>query len=562
MKNITVEEFHKQQKKNRASLERLLDFVRRGREFGIEIDESFEKKICNAIENTEKEKLKIALVGGFSEGKTSIAAAWLEKLDRSSMKINHQESSDEVKIYDLDEGLELVDTPGLFGFKEKNTEAKQIEQYKDITKKYISEAHLILYVLNPFNPIKESHKEDLMWLFRTLNLLPRTVFVLSRFDEFANIENEQDYKQKYQIKRENIVSRLKELICLTQEEERDISIVAVSANPFDEGVEYWLNHIDEFNRISRIHLLQEATKKKIAENGGKLAIVEEMQKSVISDVLHRQIPIAKKSNIENQNEVKKLEKTISDDMKELERLEKKVGEVRVQLREFVGDYFSELQLRLRGTSLSTFDDFVIKEIGDEGSNIDLKIQNEFERRTNGIYADFTKIDTNFQTQFGFFEKTFTTYGKQGIELLNKSGLINPQNIIKGRDLIREGAKLFGANLKLNFKPWGAVKLAGKASAGLAVVGLLIEGYSALRDYQKEQEFERKKVEMCEDFERQKKKILELLNDESFTKEYFPQILSYRKQLNSFSQLLEDVHLKQQAFEEWVREGEIIEGEIL
>lgn len=59
-------------------------------------------------------------MGGFSEGKTSIAAAWIDRLDES-MKIAHQESSDAVKIYDIDNEMELVDTLGLYGFKQKNT---------------------------------------------------------------------------------------------------------------------------------------------------------------------------------------------------------------------------------------------------------------------------------------------------------------------------------------------------------------------------------------------------------------------------------------------------------
>ncbi len=93
----------------------------------------------------------MALVGGFSCGKISIATAWIDRLDES-MKIDHQESSDEVKIYHIDDEIELVDTPGLFGFKEKITDSGKIERYKDITKKYISEAHLILYALQPVKP--------------------------------------------------------------------------------------------------------------------------------------------------------------------------------------------------------------------------------------------------------------------------------------------------------------------------------------------------------------------------------------------------------------------------
>ncbi|GHR64996.1 hypothetical protein VN1269_08180 [Helicobacter pylori] len=57
-------------------------------------------------------------MGGFSEGKTSIAAAWIDRLDES-MKIDHQESSDAVKIYDIDNEIELVDTRDYSGLKKK-----------------------------------------------------------------------------------------------------------------------------------------------------------------------------------------------------------------------------------------------------------------------------------------------------------------------------------------------------------------------------------------------------------------------------------------------------------
>ncbi|GAA7220337.1 hypothetical protein HpBGD77_02850 [Helicobacter pylori] len=193
--NETLEQFKANQKRNQEKLEKLLDFIQTGEKYGISIEKSFKDKIRNAIENVAGQKLKVALVGGFSEGKTSIAAAWIDRLDKS-MKIAHQESSDEVKIYDIDNEMELVDTPGLFGFKVKEHDSGKIERYKDITKKYVSEAHLILYALNPSNPIKESHKDDLNWLFRTLNLLARTIFVISRFDEEADIEDERRLQQK------------------------------------------------------------------------------------------------------------------------------------------------------------------------------------------------------------------------------------------------------------------------------------------------------------------------------------------------------------------------------
>ncbi len=149
--NETLEQFKKNQERNQKNLQKLLDFIHTGEKYGIHIEESLKEKIRNAMENVADQKLKVALVGGFSEGKTSIAAAWIDRLDES-MKIDHKESSDAVKIYNIDNEMELVDTPGLFGFKEKITDSGKIERYKNITKKYISEAHLILYALQPVKP--------------------------------------------------------------------------------------------------------------------------------------------------------------------------------------------------------------------------------------------------------------------------------------------------------------------------------------------------------------------------------------------------------------------------
>ncbi|GAA8007078.1 hypothetical protein HpMS64_07590 [Helicobacter pylori] len=132
--NETLEQFKANQKRNQENLKKLLDFIHTGEKYGIHIEESLKEKIRNAMENVADQKLKVALVGGFSEGKTSIAAAWIDRLDKS-MKIDHKESSDAVKIYDIDNEMELVDTPGLYGFKAKEHDNGKIERYKDITKK-------------------------------------------------------------------------------------------------------------------------------------------------------------------------------------------------------------------------------------------------------------------------------------------------------------------------------------------------------------------------------------------------------------------------------------------
>ena len=188
----TLKNFREKNDKAVEILEKLKEIISNGTKLGLAISPAVIKKIERVTEMMgENQKLKVALIGGFSEGKTSIAAAWLGRIDKSSMKICQQESSDEVNVYDVDSEIELIDTPGLFGFKEKyNDDEHIVEKYKDITKKYVSEAHLVLYVMDPTNPIKASHKDDLQWLFRDLGLLSRTVFVLSRFDEVADMEDD------------------------------------------------------------------------------------------------------------------------------------------------------------------------------------------------------------------------------------------------------------------------------------------------------------------------------------------------------------------------------------
>ena len=96
--NTTLNEFKSKKEQASKILNDLAVFLARGEEQGILIDESLKKKIADATSNIENQKLKVALIGGFSEGKTSIAAAWLEKI-KDDMKISHEESSDAVAIY-------------------------------------------------------------------------------------------------------------------------------------------------------------------------------------------------------------------------------------------------------------------------------------------------------------------------------------------------------------------------------------------------------------------------------------------------------------------------------
>ena len=171
-------QFSFEKQKTINTLEDLRSILVDLQDLGMDVDDDF-KKIESAVKAVESDVLRIALLGAFSDGKTSVVAAWMGKV-LEDMKIDMDESSDRLAIYKpqgLPDQCEIVDTPGLFGDKEKNIDGAQI-MYEDLTKRYISEAHLIFYVVDATNPLKESHNDIAKWVLRDLNKLSSTIFTI------------------------------------------------------------------------------------------------------------------------------------------------------------------------------------------------------------------------------------------------------------------------------------------------------------------------------------------------------------------------------------------------
>lgn len=559
----TLDTFRILQTKNITLLENLRSFLLQGEAAGIHLEPHLLQKIDTAKESTAKDKLRIALVGGFSEGKTSIAAAWMEKLDKSSMKISHQESSNEVKVYDVGSDFVLIDTPGLFGFKEQfNEDSQSIEKYKDMTKKYVSEAHLILYVMNSTNPVKESHKQDLEWLFRNLNLLDRTVFVLSRFDEVADVEDDCDYHSQVSVKRQNVVSRLDDLIALTPEERESLSIIAVAANPFDMGTEYWLENPEKFRALSHIGELQQATSTKIESSGGVLALGEETKKSIIRDILIRKLPEAIDNDERIRNEVANLSSIHQRMSRELSSMQGNISEARTSLKESVAGYFSSLIMQTEGLSIETYKAFFEREVGDEGIIINTHLENEFESQCNSVNQSLKKMEIGYKADISHYNNSMTNMGKQGLDYLVKSNVITRGNILAARDGIVSTAKLVGLDLAsvLKFKPWGAVNLAKGLNGLLSVAGIALEAWGSLQEHRQQKAFEQALSKMANNFSAQRKDVIELLNSDDFISTFFPGFIVLQDELSLLEQSLQESKDKQIRFAQWREQAEAIDAE--
>ncbi len=334
------------------------------------------------------------------------------------------------------------------------------------------------------------------------------------------------------------------------------------ANPFGWGLEYWLEHKEEFQKLSHIKTLQDATQKKIKENGGKLTIIEEAKKSVIQDVVDKQMPLAKKTQQNLKRELEYLNKAMEKRQKEIQNLKGEISQARINLKEFITRYFNDLIRQVAGTSLETFNDFVKREIGDEGINIDTRVQNASERETQGILNEIAKIGTSFNADRSLFEKHAGTLGKIGNEFLTKSGLINATNIKLARDTIAAVGKFVGIDLAFKFKPWGTIKLAGNLNKALPFIGFAFEAWDSWNKYQKEQKLEEAKEKMVSYFDNQKKEILDLINDETrFKQTCFLSALELEKLLQKIKETIEKTQEYDQEFEKWIKAGkDLIKGE--
>ncbi len=149
----------------------------------------------------------------------------------------------------------------------------------------------------------------------------------------------------------------------------------------------------------------------------------------------------------------------------------------------------------------------MREIGDEGINIDTRVQNEFERQTQGIVNEISKIETGFNADRSFFEKHAGTFGRIGIDLLKQSGFINATNIKLARDALVATGKFVGIDLAFKFKPWGAVKLAGNLNKALPLIGIAFEIGDSVMKLKKEKELEETKEKMKSNFEEAKEQMV-------------------------------------------------------
>lgn len=462
-----------------TKLQKIKSLTEEGIGYGLDLDDIL-KKINSVIETIESGKIRIVLMGTISDGKTSTIAGLLGKV-KDNMKIDEDESTDELSVYHIDGpivGYEIVDTPGLFGTKEKEIDGKNVAS-SDITIKYISEAHVILYVCNAVNPLKDSHLPIIQRTLRDFKKLNSTIFVINRMDEtIYDLLDPESYAEGSRIKKNNLIERLQNGINLTSQEKEDLHIVCISASPKDKGMDYWLDRLDEYKHRSHIDLLQKEIDEVVAKGDVNVLNKNVIEASVVD--FFNNITIVLNTTIKPLNKsVSEIEISCEELQTDLDSLKQDLSTQRISLYNRLEVYEKNISDSLKEATPENISSILEDHFGIENGKITMY---KFERRLNEILNESGNFAGNMISDTSIkIEKVFDQQDKALQKALNKGKdflgnvKVNNMQVLKVRDLCFKGFK---------FKPWGATKFAknfNRAAGGFAIV---IQVGLELWDYKK------------------------------------------------------------------------------
>jgi hypothetical protein len=491
-----------------CKFERLNNLLFQGEALGLDLSE-LRLKLEEVVKNNNG-IIRIVLLGSFSDGKTSAIAGLLGRLD-TAMKIDIAESSDELSVYHLDglkDGYEIVDTPGLFGTKEKEVDGKQIK-YSEITEKYISEAHLVIYVCDAVVPLKDSHVDSLRLVLRDFNKLAATIFVVNKMDEAGvDMLDDEEYNEAVQIKKNNLLERLRTRIQLTPQEEKDLKIVCISADPKGKGLKFWFERMDEYKKRSHIELLRNSMDSIISANN-KDDLESFANMAVIKDVL---MSLSKNISIAVEATTSPIEqcKRQLDDMKtDCNILKQELNRSRRSMTEQLDEVKKSILADLKNAStMPSIASVVEDDLGIEDDKVSCYI---LLRKINQILSECAETNKlNLEKKAIEFECKFKKQEAMIIEAISfsnrylKNVNVNKDIVFKMRDTFFKGYK---------FKPWGAGKWAVKATKWLGRLSIAISVLTEIWSWYKGWETRNK-------IEENKNEIKNAIND------LFQEIFSY------------------------------------
>ena len=508
-------------------------------EMGADVGSELQK-IDSAVQAVESDVLRIALLGAFSDGKTSVIAAWLGKV-MADMNIDMDESSDRLAIYSpegLPEKCEIVDTPGLFGDKDKSVDGEQV-MYEDLTKRYISEAHLILYVVDATNPLKESHYDIVKWVLRDLNKLSSTIFVINKMDEVTDLTEQVLFDAQATIKKDNLKGKLQRAANLSSDEMARLNIVCLASNPNGRGLPFWFGKPEHYESRSRINDLKAMTTE-VLRNNVPAMLIAKTGLDVVRDVVGQHV-------LRAEEQLEQLKVFAEQNAEESARISQDIATGRSEVKRLAGELFEELQNlekgllgKLRPLGLENIREFLEDELGytEEGIGfkLNLKIKGAIDRSFDQSSKVTCRISQDIGRQLNSSESFLNAMGDSALKSMGGAakGIANlSPDIIKGAVFAARDALSAVTGVAIKFKPWQATKIAGAISkwagpAGAAIT-LTSDLLSAYKAHELEQELKSAKESIAEVIKSAFKDIYNIIGDDEKLLDFFaPQLKAFEK----------------------------------
>lgn len=512
-------------------LDKVDKLVREGVNYGLNLQSLLSK--IESIRSAIKDGIvRIVLLGSFSDGKTTAIAGLVGRLE-DTMKIDSDESSDELKVYrpmGLKKGFEIVDTPGLFGTKEKEVNGENIK-FSDITKRYISEAHIIIYVCDAVNPLKDSHVGVIKWVLRDLGKLDSTIFVINKMDEAGyDLLDEEDYKYGSKVKKGNLISRLRSTMNLTPDEESRLHIVCIAADPKGKGLPYWFSKESDYLKRSHIENLRNLLSN-VVNNSDEDQLKGKATATSIKDIVSSTKMAIDQTIKPLEKSLPKAEEAGRDMALEKNNLSKELEVAKKSLVEDFDSYRNSLIAEINGASVETFGEILETEvgIGADGklsfSIFEREIDNILQGAASNIDSVVNASSITFEKGFGAQEKFLLGATQEGAKYLKGIKIDNTQ-VLAVRNALFKNVK---------FKPWGATNLAKNVTKGIGwvAVGLNIgmEAYGWYKKWKQAKELDEAKTHVLSVLRGSFDKIDKSFSSkEAYIKNFAPQYIELEKTL--------------------------------
>ena len=529
---------------------------------------SYLNKIDSIINTLNDGEISIVLLGSFADGKTSVVAGLLGRLE-DNMKIDNDESSDELTIYrpkDLKKGFKIVDTPGLFGTKHKEIDGENVK-FSSITEEYISEAHIIIYVCDAVVPLKDSHVEILRRVMRTYHKLDNTIFVINKMDEAGyDLLDPEDFARGSEIKKNNIISRLRDRLNLTPDEEKRLHVVCIAADPKGKGLPHWFSKIDSYYERSHIKDLRNCINQ-VVDNADVDSLVESSYQTSVDDVVSNLSQAIEKTSKPIGKEITKIQERCGELEEDQKQLKNELILSKNELRDSLNTLKNDIIRDINGASIDTIGEILQSQIGVENDKVSFYVFND---KVNSLIERCCETNAKaVDSKIQLLQEEFSRQNEIVDQLIAK-GLGQLKNLTVTGEQVKAIRDVVASSYK--FKPWGAINLgknitkwAGWIGAGLSIG---VELYSWYKKYRDGEKLEKMKHEMANAINKTMADLFKSFeSDESYFMNYAPSYLQMCQALKDreievtqLQQRVKDLEKYKQRIDDWRNSAEYVDFE--